>query len=218
MSQGYTKSNPIDTDGTLSANSDFLLPSQKAVKTYIDTEINAENLQTIYNKSTPTAEIVTDATRGALTVQAGVSDTNTVIEVKNTVGTVTASLTGGGLLTSVAFSNSGNFFQAISRPAQITSDQNNYATAGLSILALTTDASRTITGFANGGQDGKLLIILNVGSFNIVLAHQSASSTAGNRIITNNAGTNITILPNESVTLIKDFGGVNRWRVISKSF
>lgn len=41
MSQGFTSGIPIDTDGTLSANSDFLVPSQKAVKTYVDTEIAA---------------------------------------------------------------------------------------------------------------------------------------------------------------------------------
>lgn len=34
--QGYTKGIPIDVDGTLSANSDFLVASQKATKTYID--------------------------------------------------------------------------------------------------------------------------------------------------------------------------------------
>ena len=39
MSQGSAYGIPIDTDGTLSANSDFLIPSQKAVKTYVDTEI-----------------------------------------------------------------------------------------------------------------------------------------------------------------------------------
>lgn len=37
MSQGYTKGIPIDVDGTFSANSDGLIPSQKAVKTYVDT-------------------------------------------------------------------------------------------------------------------------------------------------------------------------------------
>ena len=41
MSQGFTRDIPIDTDGTLSANSDFVVPSQKAVKTYVDTEIAA---------------------------------------------------------------------------------------------------------------------------------------------------------------------------------
>ena len=38
MAQGFTKGAAIDTDGTLSANSDFLIPSQKAVKTYADTK------------------------------------------------------------------------------------------------------------------------------------------------------------------------------------
>jgi hypothetical protein len=37
MSQGFTKGIPIDYDGTLSSNSDLLVPSQKAVKTYTDT-------------------------------------------------------------------------------------------------------------------------------------------------------------------------------------
>jgi hypothetical protein len=36
MAQGYTKGIPISTDGTLSANSDLIVPSQKAVKTYVD--------------------------------------------------------------------------------------------------------------------------------------------------------------------------------------
>jgi len=37
MSQGSAYGIPIDTDGTLAANSDQLVPSQKAVKTYVDT-------------------------------------------------------------------------------------------------------------------------------------------------------------------------------------
>jgi hypothetical protein len=36
MAQGYTNGLPLDTDGTLSANSDSIVASQKAVKTYVD--------------------------------------------------------------------------------------------------------------------------------------------------------------------------------------
>ena len=36
MAQGSTRGVPIDTDGTLANNSDLLVPSQKAVKTYVD--------------------------------------------------------------------------------------------------------------------------------------------------------------------------------------
>jgi hypothetical protein len=39
MAQGTTKGVPIDTDPTLAADSDLLVPSQKAVKTYADTKV-----------------------------------------------------------------------------------------------------------------------------------------------------------------------------------
>lgn len=39
MAQGFTKGVPIDTDSTLSADSDLLVPSQKATKAYVDTEL-----------------------------------------------------------------------------------------------------------------------------------------------------------------------------------
>ena len=45
MSQGYSKGIPIDTDPTLSGNSDFLTSSQKAIKTYVDTNISNVNAQ-----------------------------------------------------------------------------------------------------------------------------------------------------------------------------
>jgi hypothetical protein len=37
MSQGFTKGTPIDTDPTLSLDSDIVVPSQKAIKDYVDT-------------------------------------------------------------------------------------------------------------------------------------------------------------------------------------
>lgn len=36
MGQGFTKGIPVDIDSTFSANSDALVPSQKAVKSYVD--------------------------------------------------------------------------------------------------------------------------------------------------------------------------------------
>jgi len=39
MSQGFTKGVPIDTDVTLSANSNLLVPSQYAVRTYVTSEL-----------------------------------------------------------------------------------------------------------------------------------------------------------------------------------
>ena len=42
MSQGFTRGVPIDTDPTLSLDSDLVVPSQKAVKTYVDTGLNTK--------------------------------------------------------------------------------------------------------------------------------------------------------------------------------
>jgi hypothetical protein len=55
MGQGYTKGIPIDKDGTLTANTDNLVPSQKAVKTYADTKqsalVSGTNIKTINGDS-----------------------------------------------------------------------------------------------------------------------------------------------------------------------
>ncbi len=42
MSQGFTRGVPIDTDPTLSLDSDLVVPSQKAIKTYVDTGLNTK--------------------------------------------------------------------------------------------------------------------------------------------------------------------------------
>jgi len=39
MSQGYTRGTPIDTDPTLSANSDLVAPSQAAIVAYVAANI-----------------------------------------------------------------------------------------------------------------------------------------------------------------------------------
>ena len=42
MAQGFTRGVPIDTDPNLSLDSDLVVPSQKAVKDYIDTGLNTK--------------------------------------------------------------------------------------------------------------------------------------------------------------------------------
>ena len=94
-------------------------------------------------------------------------------------------------------------------PAQITANQNNYAPGDFSVLRLSTDASRDVTGFSGGAQ-GRLLILFNVGANDIVLKHQDANSTAGNRILANTAA-DITISANEIAFLWYD-STTARWR------
>ncbi len=111
-------------------------------------------------------------------------------------------------------------FEAVS-PAQITSDQNNYQLPvhpnDRFIVRLSTDASRTITGFdialADSAEVNEAIMIINVGSNDLVLADQSASSTAANRIISP-TGANYTLNADESCLLWYD-DTTSRWRILS---
>lgn len=113
--------------------------------------------------------------------------------------------------------------------ANLTGDVNNYTGMGTgtsqrSMLRVSTDgvAARTITGFdvaATSVRVNDTIWIVNVdatgaGSPNgdIILAHQNASSTASNRIITN-TGANLTLEPNEAALLWYDDTN-SRWRVL----
>lgn len=95
-------------------------------------------------------------------------------------------------------------------PAQITADQNNYSLPNTMIIRLSTDALRTITGFA-GARPG-ISIIVNVGTQDLVIANSSASSTAENRVLCH-TGANITLNANESVQIFYDFSTL-RWRTV----
>ena len=96
-------------------------------------------------------------------------------------------------------------------PSQITTNQNNYNPTGLSgvtELRVNSDASRNITGLS-GGADGRLILVTNIGSFDIVLTSQDAGSSAANRFLFVNGDRTLT--PDESVLLRYD-GTTARWR------
>lgn len=94
--------------------------------------------------------------------------------------------------------------------AQITSNQNDYAVGLGAFFRASSDASRTITGI-EGGMEGRSMVLVNVGSNNIVLANQSASSGGINRIITG-TGANMTLAPDDVAILTYD-NVTERWRV-----
>jgi hypothetical protein len=96
-------------------------------------------------------------------------------------------------------------------PPTITADQNDYAPAGLATatwLRLSSDATREITGLA-AQPLGRLLLLLNAGSQDIVLPHESALSVAANRWF-NAAGLSITLPANAQMWVIYDAS--QRWR------
>lgn len=98
-------------------------------------------------------------------------------------------------------------------PSQITANQNDYNPTGLSTastLRLNSDASRNITGL-QGGADGRIIVIHNVGSFAIVLKDDDGStSTAGNRFALN---ADVTLSSDECAILQYDSSS-SRWRII----
>jgi hypothetical protein len=97
-------------------------------------------------------------------------------------------------------------------PPQITADINDYAPTGFgtaSVIRLSTDASRNVTGLA-GGADGRLVFILNAGSFGVVLKDESASSTVANRF---GFGADLTLSSKQGATLLYDAPST-RWRQV----
>ncbi len=97
---------------------------------------------------------------------------------------------------------------------QITANQNNYATGLGSWFRISSDAARTITGF-EGGTEGRGFLLTNVGSFNITIAHQSASSGAINRVLSE-TGANVVLIPDDSAWIFYD-NTTERWRLVMAS-
>jgi hypothetical protein len=105
----------------------------------------------------------------------------------------------------------GGLSSVVTSPSQISANQNDYAIGTGDIFRVSSDAARTITGIV-AGTSGATILVVNVGSFAITLSHQSASSTAANRIIVPWAG-DCVIAASAAVSLYYD-GGTSRWRVL----
>jgi hypothetical protein len=98
-------------------------------------------------------------------------------------------------------------------PPQITANQNDYNPAGVitaSVLQLSSDASRSITGLA-GGSEGRVVSLVNIGSQPILLADESTSSSAANRFT---LGAGLTVAAKQAAMLRYD-GIAMRWRLIA---
>lgn len=116
--------------------------------------------------------------------------------------------------------------------ATITANQNNYtpvdengkavSMSTLIVVRLNTDASRTLTGLAAPSpQRRHAVLLLNVGGFSLVLAHDSGSSSAINRF-TCPGSVDLTVRTNGGVWVYYDIPASasseslpsGRWRVI----
>lgn len=101
-------------------------------------------------------------------------------------------------------------------PAQITSNQNNYAPTGHDnafTFRLSSDAVRNISGLA-GGVNGRIVILDNVGANAIQLTHEDAGSTAANRFTFNSGQAPVVLSAGEAMMLKYD-GTSSRWRALN---
>lgn len=101
-------------------------------------------------------------------------------------------------------------------PPQITANEDNYAPAGItgaSVLRLSSDASRNITGMGVVSSDCLTYHIFNVGAFNIVLKNEDVSSGATGRFLLHDS-VDITLKPNSGITIMYDATS-QRWRALS---
>jgi hypothetical protein len=95
--------------------------------------------------------------------------------------------------------------------ATITADEDDYVLPAGVAFRLSSNASRTVTGIAAGG-DGRFVLLINVGANDIVLANQDIGSAAANRIITG-TGADVTLAPNDSIFAWYD-DTTDRWRLV----
>ncbi|WP_375411221.1 DUF2793 domain-containing protein [uncultured Bradyrhizobium sp.] len=99
-------------------------------------------------------------------------------------------------------------------PAQITSNQNDYNPAGAaaaSVLQVSSDASRSISGLA-GGAEGRIISVINVGGQPVALLDESAASTAANRFT---LGGDLVISAKQAAMLRYD-GTAARWQTMAR--
>lgn len=128
---------------------------------------------------------------------------------------------GASLVNNNSFLGTNNFASQLQlsgdiSPPQITSDQNDYNPTGLSTanrIRLNSDQDgRSLTGL-QGGADGRIVVLENIGSFVINLTNQSSSSASANRFY-NHRSTNIAIAAGDLCTLCYDTT-LNFWLIDS---
>lgn len=115
----------------------------------------------------------------------------------------------------------GSLVFASSTPAAIVANQNDYVLTGSAFQRLNCTTASDITGIAppTGGAhvDGRMIRLVNVGTATVTLIHNSASSTAANRMYRHN-GTNLNLTINEWADLVYDStdngSGAAGWRIV----
>ena len=97
-------------------------------------------------------------------------------------------------------------------PTQLSASANDYAGLTGDIHRMSSSSAVNITGIA-AGVSGEAKLLVNVGTFAITLKHQSASSTAANRLIVPWAGDYVMDASGGAALIVYDATD-SRWRVV----
>jgi len=136
-----------------------------------------------------------------------------IASIRNTALKVVSGLTdlGGGLAAHGAIT-----------PDTLTADVDNFSPPGIDgafCVRVQTDASRVMTGIQDGPRivpvSGRLLLLFNAGSNNLVLEHEGLTSTAEFRFRLSGFA-NVTVEPNNCVLLYYD-ARARRWILVASS-
>jgi hypothetical protein len=136
MSQGYSKGIPIDTDTQLTLDSDFLVPSQKAVKAYVESyQGSANNAASLGGIAAANYALKIDVVPVANTANLAFDHANAAYAVANT-GSNTAILAYGQANQAFALANTANI------TADLAYDQANQAFARANTANITADIAK----------------------------------------------------------------------------
>jgi hypothetical protein len=144
------------------------------------------------------------------TIRVPDANNTTVVPINTPAGQIFTGLNNSGVITTG--------YLDVSTETQFTANTNNFTpSSGAYYLRLSTDASRDLTGLTGGGVAaapvaGETHRIINVGSFDLVLKHESASSTALNRFHSV-TGSDVTLTAGQEGDLHYDATAL-RWRLL----
>lgn len=151
----------------------------------------------------------TSATLGDLWVD---TTSGAVLKICTTAPSTFEAVEGGaGSFTNLAATGTFTLSGTIT-PTTLAANTDNWAPTGLSgasVIRVSTDTSRNLTGIT-GGADGRVLILQNVGSNPLVLI-DDATSTAANRF---QLSANVTVGANQ-VAIVQYDATDSRWRMIA---
>ena len=170
MSQGSSRGIPIDTDGTLSANNDVLVPSQKAVKTYADTKQPLDATLTALAGLTTGANQVPYSTGTDTFAQIDLSETLLDLNIKglnllgSTIKAQTLGHTNTMTFTTASMTSGRVYWQAVYIPQDCTitgvkwgqATQGNYTATAYNGVGLYSYSGGTLTQIAASTDDGTI--------------------------------------------------------------